>query len=344
VLFHAVAAYLYMAKGVDNGSLAQWIRILQNLTLNSQIDDNKSYRNAVNGINKIAHSWNELLEYFSKNGNMTGFNQDQINEEQIKARIVLRDGDFAKAIYNAEQHHYFGGQIRSALYLAKDEKEKYDKDRFLSYWEKISALFSDTGPKHGHLLRQAMLTFGDYTLPVGNYKTLCVNDPGEAASTPSLKRLFSNCGDIVKRLLDELNLAGDFEGQLKIMVKNSVVPQSDWRYCFIRFPGLFAWMSASHLRLREYGGETFVIPNKASNGYIYSVFLLGLKEILQQENAASCFDENLGILADHYLSVKAFKVHFDRGKIAVDDDGGGRIFETETENLLDEAAHYLLGL
>ncbi|WP_161796457.1 hypothetical protein [Desulfosporosinus acididurans] len=27
-----------------------------------------------------------------------------------------------------------------------------------------------------------------YTLPVGAYKTLCVDDPNEAASTPSLKR------------------------------------------------------------------------------------------------------------------------------------------------------------
>jgi uncharacterized protein with ParB-like and HNH nuclease domain len=344
VLFHAVATYLYMAKGVDNGSLAQWIRILQNLALNSQIDNNERYRYAINGINKIADSWNELLEYFSKNGNMTGFNQDQINEERIKARIVLRDGDFTKVIYNAEQHPYFNGQIRSALYLAKDEKEKYDKDRFLSYWEKISVLFREEHPKHRHLLRQAMLTFGDYTLPVGEYKTLCVDDPNEAASTPSLKRLFSNCGNIVKRLLDELNPSDDFGGQLETMVKNSNVPQSDWRYCFIRFPGLFTWMSASHLRLRKIGNEMFVIPNKASNGYIYGVFLLGLQEILKQEDVMSDFDGNLGTWVDHYLSVKIFKVHFDQGKITVDDDGGGRIFETETENPLDEAAHYLLGL
>jgi hypothetical protein len=344
VLFHAAATYLYMTKGVDNGSFTQWIRILQNLTLNSQIDTNERYRNAINGINKLTSNWDSLLEYFSKNGNITGFNQEQINEEQKKAQIILRDKDFAEVIYKAEQHPYFSGQIRSALYFAKNDKEKYDKDLFLSYWKKIAALFDEKKPKYGQLLRQAMLTFGDYTLSVGEYKTLCVDDPNETASTPSLKRLFSNHGNIVKRLLDELNSNDNFKSQLKIIVENSTVPKTDWRYCFIRFPDLFKWMSASHLRLRKVGNEIFIIPNKASNGYIYSVFLSRLHEILKQKNIESYFDYNLGTWVEHYLSVEEFKICSNQGKITVNDASNERVFETKTDDPLDEVAHYLLSL
>jgi uncharacterized protein with ParB-like and HNH nuclease domain len=344
VLFHAVSAYLYMAKGVDNGSFTQWIRILQNLTLNSQIDNDERYRSAINGINKLLDNWNGLLEYFSKSGNITGFNQEQINEERIKAQIILQNEDFAPVIYNAEQHPYFSGQIRSALYFAKDNEGNYGKTLFLRYWEKISALFDEKKPKHGHLLRRAMLTFGDYTLSVGEYKTLCVDDPNETSSTPSLKRLFSNCKNIVKRLLDELNSVDDFKSQLKIIVGNSTVPKTNWRYCFIRFPDLFEWMSNSHLRLREINNEIFIIPNKASNGYIYSAFLAGLDKILKQKNIESCFDYNLGTWVEHYLSVKGFTIRFNQGKITVDDAGNERIFETKTDNPLNEATQYLLAL
>lgn len=226
LLFHAVTTYLYMSKGNDTGSFRQWVRIFRNLILNSQIDTSVLYRRSIEGINALADKWDNLIDCFSKNENVTGFSLEQIKEEQIKAGIILQSDDFAEEIYKAEQHQYFSGQIRSALYFALDEKQgKYNKDSFLEYWNKIAALFDETKPKHGHLLRRALLTFGDYTLPVSAYKTLCIDDPNEASSTPSLKRLFSNNNIIVKKLLDKLTLTDDISSQLENIVKNSVVPK-----------------------------------------------------------------------------------------------------------------------
>jgi hypothetical protein len=342
ILFHAVTTYLYKSKGIDTGSLSKWMRIIKNLTLNSQVDNPERYRSAINGVNKLVDNRDEILEYVSKNGTITFFNQEQIEEERAKAQIILKDEEFALAIYNAEQHPYFSGQIRSALYFAKDSKGDYDKNIFSKYWAKISKLFDEKKPKNGVLLRQALLSFGDYTLPVGEYRTLCVDDPNETANTPSLKRLFSNNGSIVKRLLDDLNFADDVNSQLKIIVENSTVPQNDWRYCFIRFSDLFEWMSMSHLRLRKINDEAFIIPNKASKGYIYDVFLSGLYMILEQKGISSDFDLNLGTWADHYLSVKEFKIRFKQGKIVVNNAVDEQAFETKTDNPLDEATQYLL--
>jgi uncharacterized protein with ParB-like and HNH nuclease domain len=342
VLFHAVATYMYMAKGIDKGSLTQWLRIIQNLTLNTQIDTAALYRRAIDGINKLADNWDGLLVYFSQKGNVTGFSQEQIEEEQTKAQIILQSEDFAKVIYKAEQQPYFCGQIRSALYYAKDNNGKHDMEAFSRYWNKISALFDKTKSKHGHLLRQALLTFGDYTLPVGAYKTLCVDDPNEAASTPSLKRLFSNHGPIVKCLLDSLNLNDDIGSQLKSIVKSSTVLKNDWRDCFIKYPSIFARMSASHLRLREVSGEMLIVPNKSSNGYNYDVFLSTLYVVLKKQGIEASFGGDLGTWADRFLCTKGLTVRFKKGKFIIKDAMGIVVLETKTNDPVDEAAKFII--
>ena len=215
-------------------------------------------------------------------------------------------------------------------------------DAFFQYFNKILSLFDKTKPKHGRLLRRALLTFGDYTLPVGAYKTFCVDDPNEAASTPSLKRLFSNHGSIVKQLLDLLDLSVDIEIQLKSMVKKSTISSKDWRYCFIKYPGIFAQMSVSHLRLREVSGEMLIIPNKSSNGYNYDVFLLALYAALKVQGIEASFGGELGTWADRYIGVKGFYVRFKKGKFIIKDETNTVVFETISDEPLGEAEKFAI--
>lgn len=140
-----------------------------------------------------------------------------------------------------------------------------------------------------------MLTLGDYTLKVSAYKTLCIDDPNEASSTPSMKRLFSNHGEIIKQLLDIITINSDIESQLKSIIKDSKLSQSDWRYCFIKYTELFNQMSISHLRLREVNDEILIIPNKSSNGYNEEVFISALKIALQKHNIKSYIESELGM-------------------------------------------------
>lgn len=345
LLFHAVTTYLFMSEGKDTGSFTQWVRIFSNLILNSQIDTSLLYRRSIEGINVLADKWDNLIDYFSKKENVTGFSLEQIKEEQNKAQIILHDNEFADEIYKAEQHPYFSGQIRSALYFAVDNKKAYSKDFFVEYWNKIDLLFDDTKPKHGNLLRRALLVFGDYTLPVSSYKTLCIDDPNEASSTPSLKRLFSNNSIIVKELLDTLKLTDDIPTQLENIVKNSVVPKNDWRYCFIRIPKLFGWMSASHLRLRKVKGQMIIVPNKSSNGYTYEIFSLTLKWILKWEKKLDLeleFQDDIGTWVDRYLFTKGFYFRFKGGKFTIKDGADQIVYETKTDDPLDEAVRFVL--
>ncbi|EST10924.1 DUF262 domain-containing protein [Sporolactobacillus laevolacticus] len=341
VLFHAVTTYLFKAKGIDNGSLKQWLRIIKNLTLNSTIDVSNLYRNTIESINVLAENWDTLLAYFSTKGKVIGFNQQQIAEEQEKAQIIIVDMSFAQEIYKAEQHRYFSGQIRSALYLAKSNDGKYEKEQFIKYWDKISALFDDAKPRHGHLLRCALLTFGDYTLPVSQFKTLCVDDPNEAANTPSLKSLFANCGNVVRQLLDTLNPNTDIQAQLKGIIAKLSVSKKDWRYCLIHYPQLFKWMSVSHLRLRVLQNEMHLIQNKWSNGYNYVLFLSALHEELKNRNLESLFDGELGIYVQHYLYVNGYTISFSNGKFNVTNGANKIVFESQSDDPISETAEFL---
>jgi hypothetical protein len=344
ILFHAVATYLYYAKGVDLGSFRQWLRIIQNLTLNTGIDEITLYRRAIDGINDLAKSWNKLLEYFGENGRVMGFSPEQIQEEQTKAQIIQQDNAFAEDLYKAEQHPYFTGQIRSALHYSRRNDGTYSKDVFVQYWEKISSLFDNTKPKYEHLLRRVLFTFGDYTLPVGEYKTLCVNDPKEGVSTPSMKRLFSNHGDIIKNFLDSLSMNGNIEDQLNEIIKKSTVSKSNWRYCFIEFPSLFSMMSVSHLRLRDVNGELLMVPNKSSNGYNYGVFLTALHESLKQNGIESSLNGDLGAWADRYLKINDYIVKFKKGCFVFEDVNKAVVFETkiDDDDPITEAIKHIL--
>jgi hypothetical protein len=300
------------------------------------------YRNAIRSTNGLGENWNRLLEYFGEDVNLTGFSPDQVLEEQTKARIILKDDAFAELLYSAEQHPYFTGQIRSALHYSKDSEENFNKEVFAHYWKKISALFETAKPKHGHLLRQALLTFGDYTLSVSEYKTLCIDNPNEGTGTPSMKRLFSNHGDLVKSLLNSLNLDDNLGSQLEKIITNSAVHKSDWRYCFIEFPNLFTKLSVSHLRLRNASGELLMVPNKSSSGFNYDVFLSALHESLEQHGIKSSFDGELGTWGNRYLRVNSFIVRFKKKRFIFEDANGTVGYETDGDDPIAEATKYIL--
>lgn len=335
LIFHALTTYLYASKGTS-ASLKMWLRIMQNLIKNSSLDESKSYRLAAKSIIEMSKHWQDLLAYFNGGVTISGFSTEQVQEEQIKAKIIKSDTAFADAIYEAEAHPYFFGQIRSALYLAKDACGKYDIGVFKCYWWKIAALFEGTKPKNGLLLRRALLSKGDYTLAISNFKTLCIDDAYERFSTPSLKRLFSMCCREVQLLLDDLNINNDLDTQLQAIIDASAVSQNDWRYCFIHYPALFSLMSPHHLRIRNINSDYIILPGKGSNGYNYSIYLEALKQELSVAGIA--FQELNGIGTTGYrcLYIKNFSVEYSWDAYIIYDVVGNKIEQTNSNDVITE--------
>ncbi|MBU5257237.1 GmrSD restriction endonuclease domain-containing protein [Tissierella praeacuta] len=342
ILFHGLVTYISKSKGEDLTGLDQWMRIIKNLTLNTRIDEIELYRRAIESINNMSANYMNILEYFSKDPRISGFSGEQIEEEKRKAKIILEDEDFAELIYTAEEHIYFSGQVRAALYYSQEKEDVYSKETFIYYWDKIALLFDESKPIHGNLLRRALLTLGDYTLPVSSYKTFCVDDPNEGARTPSMKRLFSNCGQMVKALLDKLDVENDIEDQLEKITYDADIPQTDWRYCFINYPSLFNVMSGSHLRLRSTSASMLIIPNKSSVGYNYGVYLLTLKFILDTNGIESKIIRGLGAWSDQYIELDDLFIRFDKGKYIVKDNKGKVVYETASNKPISEIEDYII--
>ena len=352
-MFHAVSSYLYRASGCVNDvdSLKQWIRIINNLTFNTQIRA-ETYRQVVDSINELSEHWNDLLGYFGKSDKILckGFSAEQLEEERIKAHIILDDASFANALFEAEKHPYFNGQVRSALYLS-EQNGNYDRETFVNYWTKISSLFEDDKPRNGdnqYLLRRTLLTFGDYRIPVESYHTFCVNSP--SYETTSLKYLFSydkhNRRQIIKELLDRLdvydNPSESVPQQLQEIINQSPVPKNDWRYCFIRFPKLFGRMSPTYMRLREgHEHRLMIVANYRSSGLNYDVFLAALHESLNEHCIKSKFENHKGTWVDSFLTIKNYRVRFRNSKFIIQDENKTTV-ETGIDDPLGDALSRLM--
>ena len=340
ILFHAATTFIFNTKGVYRDGFKDWMRIIRNLVNNTRIDEYDLYRRAIEGINSINNYCENLLGYLSSDGSLSGFNAGQLKEEQIKAKLIIKCDDFAEEIYKAESHPYFAGQIRSALDYSKITDPELCKNIFVNDWNKVSSLFSDNSPKNAELLRRALLTFGDYTMSVGPYKTLCVDDSNESARTPSMKSLFSKREDCTLALLAQMDLKSDPIKQLESIVANSDVPPNDWRYCFVKFPRIFDYMGNKHLRLREVDDEIVMIRNMNSSGLNVGVFIAALEIMLKDRKIDSTVYSELGTWAERWLETGNRTIKYISGIFEIRNGKNEVEHRTNSTNPLEDACDY----
>ncbi len=364
ILFFAVSEYMLQAKGNVQQSLDQWVRIIRNIINNTSEDvlgRADRFGTALQAIEELSSHWNDLLNYFANETvSLKSFSPLQIEEERIKAKLISRSSDFAAKILLAEDHGYFVGQLRSALSLAginynaaKNDDNLSLEEKMLTfdaYWSKISALFNNNGPVYGILMRQALLSYQDYTLATGSYHSFGVDNPSDPVS---LKALFADESkkQLIRTLLDSFPTAqaNDIKISLMQTVSNTNLLESDWRYCFIRYPELFVNMSKQYMRIYK-GSKTLIVKNKATNGYNYEVFTSALNQILISKNKKRVYYWSMGSFGDNYVRTKVngetVDIRFLNGKFVVcRKDGdvnkqGAIIFETQN-NPLSSIVSYL---
>ncbi len=318
---HAVAVFLREHPELaGTQAMYDWVRLFRNLIGNSVIDDYKASREAVREIDQFAQEEDHFtapltgIQHLSlrhvktKGGRVLRktssiFDKGQLKEETVKAAIILAErgasdgavsgGAFETEIARAEALPFFGGQIRAGLYYAKDENEAYGYDlpTFRARWAKLQLLFRDYDAAsshlhHGILLRRALLSIADYTLPVGGYQTFC-SDHNDAGGSISLKAIFSQAEPVTQALLDELDGSKSAEKALKEVIGRHIggIPQSDWRYTLIHYPGLFSYMNPRFSRMFPGTEYILLVKNLSANGYNMEVFTGALKYELERRFA-----------------------------------------------------------
>ena len=134
---------------VDKTLFMRWTRVFRNLVANTDID-NSNIGNICKSISGINNA--NIYKYLDVSKiKMLGFYEDQVKEEQAKARQILygesrTDGEsWEDIIKNAEKFAFFEGAIR---FLFSDEKGKMnDWANFDRKWENAQKYFDENGVK-----------------------------------------------------------------------------------------------------------------------------------------------------------------------------------------------------
>lgn len=150
-----VGYVLYLEKHsklLDAISFQAWMRIVVNLSTNTEYNRIEDLQRSVNGLIEMIPKSNDILGYFASNKQPTsGFRRQQINEEKLKAELLLADSNWRTIIDRAETHGYFKGQIEFLLDFcgAFDERNKttsalnWNKDRHRFHQEQFKKYLTE---------------------------------------------------------------------------------------------------------------------------------------------------------------------------------------------------------
>lgn len=270
VQIYAYIKYLIINKN-DKTGLFQWMRVVHNLTENTNIDSAEDVSSANKSIEKILPYCNNIIDFLISNNKIDFFYGRQVQEEVIKAILIAKSDEWKNAIELLEQNPYFKGQICFALefadilnYYEKNNNLNWSVDEdlrhfnlFLNYSAKSSNLFSIIGTETNKdfILERAVLSKGDYLIETtyDRYNFLSTNKNLRDYSWKRLLRLPPlniNQQQIekdewcikryfVKDVLDDPNF--DINNIEKSLINICKDIPNDWRKYFIKNPELIKY-------------------------------------------------------------------------------------------------------
>lgn len=246
--FYALSQF-FIQKGkldeTNQNSYHKWMRVCTNLIDNTRIDDPESFYRAVRSIKELSKYIDDLYNHLSNDKTKIDFfAKEQSEEEKVKAKLIFNDksNEWSNLIEKIEHHPYFNGQVGFILHFAKDNNG-YDKNRFSDYSEKMSKLFSSEFQNNNDcLFQRALLTFGDYLVPISGHYTFCNFDKGLRAKTDNWRKVFNDetRSNYLKQLLDSINISSIKKG-LQSIINKFQENEIDWKSLFIKNKGIIEY-------------------------------------------------------------------------------------------------------
>lgn len=176
------AFYSYLSKhdsSLDQSEVRNWTRVIYNLTENTIVDGSDDFYRALHSIEALSELNEPILDTLVKNTNITGFLSEQVLEERIKAHLLLKSEEWQSAIYTAENHPFFKGQIGFLLNFSgilafyREHKDcnwnEVDNNQYLTQFNKYSesagrifSLIEDSTINLDYRWERAVLSKGFY--------------------------------------------------------------------------------------------------------------------------------------------------------------------------------------
>lgn len=283
--FYAYTMYISENDSIDG--LENWMRVIRNLIESTFYNRDDDFRKSIISIKKMLPFSSDILNYVINN-EITGFLNEQVEEEVIKAKLILINEDWEREIKQIENQGYFKGQI-SFLLKFSGIKELHDNsdenfnneltneffDSFLNYKNKTELLFNSYGliPLKDNLIERALLTYGDYTIDKGRNRSFLKNDDRDISWRRFLRNDSKN--NFLKELMDNITIE-NYEADLKLII-NSFKNENSWRYYFIKHSELInACGKNRFFRWGFEGKSILLLENNTTFGYHYEYYSYAL--------------------------------------------------------------------
>lgn len=286
VLFAGYAIFIKEHyENLNEQAFQEWMRLVYNLSVNTSYDRPADMQRSIGGLVKLADKSNDILTYFvSSEKPVSGFYEQQIAEEKLKAGLIVTHQRWRQLIDQAEGHGYFRGQIEflldfSGVLDAADSANIEDWDeathiqlqeQFKDCLQKAEAMFTSKGLKDlpDNRWERALLCIGDYLLPKGRNYSFLVNSQTDQASW---KRLLRGTGPSVpdsrkklRELWKCLNGTNNIAEQLDVIISGAD-DLDPWRDAFVRTPAAISYCCQRLIRWNSQD-EIYLLQTTQMNG------------------------------------------------------------------------------
>lgn len=263
-------AYLrYLIENKDRSGLFDWMRVICNLSHpdNTIIDSSSEFSRSIHSVNFLLTKAPEILKHFAETSSVEGFSSWQIDEEKVKAKLMLASDEWRQSILNAEKSNYpyFNGQIGIILEFAGlssyyqehagstwiAENVEAFRTIFDSYSKKISTIFDRDYSQNHNKMNDTSCAFERAVLSKGDYLSYTNKEKRNLMDTSNVKQNIKRDHswkrylrwnlhqddqkrhDFVKAVLDdnEFDIHNPVPSLKKIAAK--IDTAATWRYCIV---------------------------------------------------------------------------------------------------------------
>ena len=289
-------AYLrYLIENKDRSGLFDWMRVICNLSHpdNTIIDSSSEFSRSIRSVDSLLTKAPEILKYFAETASVEGFSSWQIDEEKVKAKLMLASDEWRQSILIAEKNNYpyFKGQIGIILEFAGissyyqehvgstwiAENVEAFRTIFDSYSEKISTIFDRDYSQNHNKMNDSSCAFERAVLSKGDYLSYTNKEKRNLMDTSNVKQNIKRDHswkrylrwnlhqddqkqhDFVKAVLDdnEFDIHNPAPSLKKIAAK--IDTAATWRYCIVNLDDFwnygYGWLCFDQLHLYSFLGS-----------------------------------------------------------------------------------------
>ena len=166
VFFYAITNLFIKVKD-NKAKIEEFIQVVRNIIENEAIDSAETFAGAIKLMQELLEGSQDIYSYLSKTAIQSKFASYQVKQEIDKAKRIVADSQWKEAIWEAEDHPMFKGDIGFLLLETEN-----NLDLFKKRYEVAKEMFDENGVKGKYrenaLLLRALISRLDHWSLVWN--------------------------------------------------------------------------------------------------------------------------------------------------------------------------------